>query len=209
MGRAEPKTERVRRGSVIADGEAAVRRPAHLATGVVAGELRAFIVTLEPALAAIAAPAVVLSFDGALLHANSPARAIEARVTAAVGGGVPSIVSRRAANADGAGAAPWAITPLGPGRPPVAFLAILHPTPDEQLLAEAVKRAVTRWRLTRRQAEVFSLVVQGLTNAGIADTLSIGRGTVEFHLSSIFDKAGVSSRSALIATALHFEQHQR
>ena len=56
-----------------------------------------------------------------------------------------------------------------------------------------------RWRLTPRQAQVLDLVARGFTNALIADELGIGEGTVEFHLSAIFDKAGVESRAMLIA----------
>jgi len=40
---------------------------------------------------------------------------------------------------------------------------------------------------------------RGFTNALIADELGIGQRTVEFHLSAIFDKAGVESRTMLVA----------
>ena len=46
---------------------------------------------------------------------------------------------------------------------------------------------------------MLDLVLRGFTNALIADELGIGEGTVEFHLSAIFDKAGVESRAMLIA----------
>jgi DNA-binding NarL/FixJ family response regulator len=46
------------------------------------------------------------------------------------------------------------------------------------------------------------LIVRGLTNTGIAEALGIRLGTVEFHISAIFDKVGVNSRAALIATLM-------
>jgi ATP/maltotriose-dependent transcriptional regulator MalT len=50
--------------------------------------------------------------------------------------------------------------------------------------------------LTEREAEVLSLVTEGLTNTQVAERLFISRRTVEFHLSSIYSKLGVSSRAA-------------
>jgi DNA-binding NarL/FixJ family response regulator len=41
-------------------------------------------------------------------------------------------------------------------------------------------------------------LARGMTNTSIADTLGIRLGTVEFHISAIFDKVGVSSRGALM-----------
>jgi DNA-binding NarL/FixJ family response regulator len=58
------------------------------------------------------------------------------------------------------------------------------------------------WNLTTRQTEVLNLIVRGLTNTGIAEALGIRLGTVEFHISAIFDKVGVNSRAALIATLM-------
>jgi DNA-binding NarL/FixJ family response regulator len=59
-----------------------------------------------------------------------------------------------------------------------------------------------RWNLTSRQSEVLELVARGMTNARIAATLGIRLGTVEFHISRIFDRVGVNSRKALIATVM-------
>jgi DNA-binding CsgD family transcriptional regulator len=57
--------------------------------------------------------------------------------------------------------------------------------------------------LTPREAQVLRLVASGLTNKEIAATLFLSERTVARHLSNIFTKAGVSSRSA--ATAFAFE----
>jgi DNA-binding CsgD family transcriptional regulator len=57
----------------------------------------------------------------------------------------------------------------------------------------------SRWKLTPRQTEVLDLVGRGLTNRTIAATLAISESTVEFHLATIFERAGVETRAALIA----------
>jgi DNA-binding CsgD family transcriptional regulator len=51
--------------------------------------------------------------------------------------------------------------------------------------------------LTARQAEVAELVAAGVTNACIAATLGMREATVKSHLTSIFAKAGVRSRTEL------------
>ncbi|MEZ4707809.1 MAG: LuxR C-terminal-related transcriptional regulator [Caldilineaceae bacterium] len=50
--------------------------------------------------------------------------------------------------------------------------------------------------LTRREREVLRLVTQGLTDAQIAESLVISPHTVHTHLSTIYSKLGVSSRTA-------------
>jgi DNA-binding NarL/FixJ family response regulator len=52
--------------------------------------------------------------------------------------------------------------------------------------------------------EVLRLVAQGLTDAQVAEQLVISPRTVNFHLTSIYNKLGVSSRSA--ATRYAIEQ---
>lgn len=60
-------------------------------------------------------------------------------------------------------------------------------------------------RLTKREVEVLRLLVEGLTNAQIAERLMIRIPTVNKHVESIYSKLGVSSRSA--ATRYAMEQH--
>jgi DNA-binding CsgD family transcriptional regulator len=57
--------------------------------------------------------------------------------------------------------------------------------------------------LTDREVEVLRLVSTGLTNRGVAVQLSLSEKTVARHLSNIFGKLGISSRSA--ATAYAYE----
>ena len=52
--------------------------------------------------------------------------------------------------------------------------------------------------LTAREREVLELVSQGLSNKAIAARLGISDQTVKFHLSSIFSKLGVSSRTEAV-----------
>src|SRR5260370_2244124 len=50
--------------------------------------------------------------------------------------------------------------------------------------------------LTAREEEVLRLVAQGLTDAQVAEHLIISPRTVNWHLTSIYSKLGVSSRTA-------------
>jgi DNA-binding NarL/FixJ family response regulator len=56
--------------------------------------------------------------------------------------------------------------------------------------------------LTGREAEVLRLVAEGKTNREIAGELVLSHKTVKRHLDNIFNKLGVSSRSAATAFAL-------
>jgi DNA-binding NarL/FixJ family response regulator len=55
--------------------------------------------------------------------------------------------------------------------------------------------------LTEREMEVLSLVAQGLTNDQIAQQMHLSTRTVEAHLTHIYNKLNVSSRTeaALLA----------
>jgi DNA-binding CsgD family transcriptional regulator len=53
--------------------------------------------------------------------------------------------------------------------------------------------------LTKREAEIFELLAQGLRNSAIAKRLFVTTKTVDHHVSAIFTKLGVSSRAEAIA----------
>ena len=57
--------------------------------------------------------------------------------------------------------------------------------------------------LTAREKDVLTLVVSGNTNKDTAQKLSISEDTVKHHLTSIFDKTGVSNRLELALFAIH------
>lgn len=59
--------------------------------------------------------------------------------------------------------------------------------------------------LTNREFDIIGAIVAGWSNRNIANSLSISEDTVKHHLTSIFDKLGVSSRLEL---ALFAVQHK-
>lgn len=65
----------------------------------------------------------------------------------------------------------------------------------------AIRSAGPSGSLTDREREVLSLVTSGETNRQVATTLGISEHTVARHLSNIFDKLGVTSRTAASAFA--------
>jgi DNA-binding NarL/FixJ family response regulator len=56
--------------------------------------------------------------------------------------------------------------------------------------------------LTARETEVLQLTVQGLANKQIALKLNISEHTVKFHLSSLYAKLNVSSRTEAVRAGL-------
>ena len=52
--------------------------------------------------------------------------------------------------------------------------------------------------LTAREMEVIQLMAQGLANKQIALALGISEHTVKFHLSSLYAKLGISSRTEAV-----------
>lgn len=52
--------------------------------------------------------------------------------------------------------------------------------------------------LTERERQVLQLTAQGLANKQIASSLDISENTVKFHLSSLYAKLGVTSRTEAV-----------
>jgi DNA-binding CsgD family transcriptional regulator len=59
-----------------------------------------------------------------------------------------------------------------------------------------------RYGLTEREAQVVDLVLRGCGNRDVARVLGIAPATAKKHLTSIFDKTGVDSRTQLISRLL-------
>ncbi|OGO60232.1 MAG: hypothetical protein A2032_01620 [Chloroflexi bacterium RBG_19FT_COMBO_49_13] len=57
------------------------------------------------------------------------------------------------------------------------------------------------FHLTDRELEVLVLLAEGLTNQQTAQKLSISKSTLKFHMSNIFEKLGVQTRSEALVLA--------
>ena len=49
-------------------------------------------------------------------------------------------------------------------------------------------------KLTKREVEVLTLVIEGKSSKECADVLFVSKRTVDFHLANIYDKLQVSNR---------------
>ena len=58
---------------------------------------------------------------------------------------------------------------------------------DRQHDAEPIK-------LTKREIEVLTLVIEGRSSKEVADMLYVSKRTVDFHLANIYDKLQVNNR---------------
>jgi DNA-binding NarL/FixJ family response regulator len=70
------------------------------------------------------------------------------------------------------------------------------------LAAKLMRQVRSNDQLTARELEVLALVSRGLSNGDIATELFIGEATVKTHLLHVFDKLGVSDRTAAVTTAM-------
>jgi DNA-binding NarL/FixJ family response regulator len=59
--------------------------------------------------------------------------------------------------------------------------------------------------LTPRQLEVLSLLVDGLTNAEIADRLVVSTRTAEHHVAAVLTKLGAATRAEAARRAAELE----
>ncbi|HSJ70086.1 MAG TPA: LuxR C-terminal-related transcriptional regulator, partial [Acidimicrobiia bacterium] len=80
----------------------------------------------------------------------------------------------------------------------------LGATPDVRMIDDLVHRARSAWPsgLTDREVEVLRMLASGATNRSIAADLVLSERTVDRHVSNIFTKIDVSSRSAATAWAI-------
>ncbi|MEY2571131.1 MAG: hypothetical protein QOE63_1481 [Acidimicrobiaceae bacterium] len=109
-----------------------------------------------------------------------------------------SVACRSLGDDDGAAmeldAARSAFVRLGAGSDVVRLVHLSWPTPPDAASG-----------LTARETQVLALVATGKTNRAIAEDLFISEKTVGRHVSNIFTKLGLSSRSA--ATAYAYEHN--
>lgn len=84
---------------------------------------------------------------------------------------------------------------------------VLHPTIAKKVLArvataEDASPVPMPARLTEREQHVLRLAATGLNNAEIADVLSVSVRTVQTHLTQIFGKLDVGSRTGAVIAGL-------
>ena len=85
--------------------------------------------------------------------------------------------------------------------------SVIHPSMTRKLLAFHQQKETKQedTTLTEREKEVLLCLVEGLSNKEIADRLFISDKTVKIHVSKIFKKLNVKSRSQVV---IHAVQHQ-
>jgi predicted ATPase/DNA-binding CsgD family transcriptional regulator len=94
---------------------------------------------------------------------------------------------------------------------PEQALAVQEPEPTPEHVPAGARPTTMKTSptfpatLTAREVEILRLVAQGKTDAQIAEQLVISPRTVNWHLTSIYSKLGVSSRAA--ATRYAIEHH--
>ncbi|WP_216693716.1 response regulator [Dietzia psychralcaliphila] len=103
-----------------------------------------------------------------------------------------------------AGACGYLLKDAGPDE----LLAAVHAAAagESALSPTVAARLMSRLRdprptLTQREAEVLRAVAEGATNRQTATSLGLSEATVKTHLVHVFDKLGVTSRTAAVARA--------
>ena len=86
--------------------------------------------------------------------------------------------------------------------------SVLHPVIARKVIdrlnlpVSSTSEETTDQSLTERELEVLSLAAKGLSNKDIADQLYLSARTVQAHLSTIFSKLEVGSRTEAVVLAL-------
>ena len=82
---------------------------------------------------------------------------------------------------------------------------VSHPLVAQKLTKRATRRPIavnSVEHLTNRELEVLKLAAKGMSNRDIATELGVGLRTVKGHLTTIFDKMSVKSRTEAVLKAL-------
>jgi len=73
---------------------------------------------------------------------------------------------------------------------------------EERARRDDVREAIKRFLLTRREAEVLTLILQGRSGAEIASELGIAQSTVGDHFKKLIHKTDAKNRTDMIARVL-------
>jgi len=86
--------------------------------------------------------------------------------------------------------------------------SVLHPNIIARLLKRATVTAVKENKaqglLSERESEVLRLVALGMSNKEVAEKLFLSQRTIKAHLTSVFNKLNVASRSEAIVKGLQW-----
>jgi DNA-binding NarL/FixJ family response regulator len=85
----------------------------------------------------------------------------------------------------------------------------IDPSITRKILDDIVDRSPqekkpTNFQLSERELEILALIVKGYSNAEIADTLFLSKGTVRNYLSDLFKTLGVSDRTQAAVVAVKY-----
>ena len=75
--------------------------------------------------------------------------------------------------------------------------------PQEKIRETLLEKFERHYQLSPRETEVFQLVMEGRSNAEIANTLFISENTVKFHMKNMLKKTQCTNRSELMALYKH------
>ncbi len=155
-------------------------------------------------------PMLLLEEDLTVLAGNPAAHR---RLGVAPGHALPPWLARWLENTlgsvDGRESASWTVR----GKDAEYHLGVLsigsgEPTPGRWLvsivrggpsLSRRIDVAAAAFGLTPREREALELLADGLSNRQIAAAIQVAEGTVKFHFVSVMRKAGVASRTELLA----------
>jgi len=92
---------------------------------------------------------------------------------------------------------------------PEAMASLVNAVREAEADSPPAAAAAQRYHLTARELEVVRGVMDGLANKDIATLLGVTEATIKHHLTSIFDKVGVSNRLELALFATHHDLVKR
>jgi len=86
--------------------------------------------------------------------------------------------------------------------PAALYENIASQTGNIQQAARDADRFIADTRLSRRETEVLTSLVKGISNKQIGDELGVEEVTVKLHLRRIYKKIGVSNRTQAVKLAM-------